>query len=321
MAKIVCTAHLFPDQVNRMKVAGHKIWVHEEEGPVPRDRLIAELADAEGLICLLTDPIDRALLRAGPSLRVVANVAVGHENIDVDAAGELGITVTNTPDVLTEATADLTFALLLAASRRIVEGDATVRRGEFPAWGLTQPLIGSDVHGKTLGVVGMGRIGTAVARRGRLGFGMRVLYYNRDRNKAGERELGARRVELAELLEESDFVCIHVPLTDETRHLFNREAFARMKSTAILINVARGPVIDEDALVHALEEGAIAGAGIDVFEREPNVHPRLLRLRERVVLTPHVGSATRETRQDMARLVVDNVLAVLAGNAPITPVT
>jgi len=320
MAKIVCTSYLFSDQIDRMKAAGHKVWIHRGDEPVPRDRLVAELADAEGLICLFTDRIDRELLSAAPGLRVVANVAVGYENIDVDTARERGIAVTNTPDVLTGSTADLTFALLLAAARRIAEGDATVRRGEFPTWGLDQPLIGVDVHGKTLGIVGMGRIGTAVARRGRLGFGMRILYYNRTRNEEGERELAAERVSFHRLLAESDFVCVHVPLTDETRHLFDRDAFRRMKPTAVLVNVARGPVVDEAALVRALEEGAIAGAGIDVFEHEPDVHPGLIRLREQVVLTPHLGSATRETRRSMAKLAVDNVLAVLSGEPPITPV-
>ncbi len=320
MAKIVCTSYLFPDQIDRLTAAGYEVWVHEGEGPVPHDRLATEVADAEGLVCLLTDPIDRELLSAAPNLRVVANVAVGYENIDVVVASELGVAVTNTPDVLTEATADLTFALLLAAARRIAEADATVRRGEFPAWGLDQPLTGSDVHGKALGIVGMGRIGTAVARRGRLGFGMNVLYHNRTRNEAAERELGAERVEFERLLEESDFVCVHVPLTDETHHLFDRAAFSRMKSTAVLVNVARGPVVDEEALVRALEEGEIAGAGIDVYEHEPDVHPGLLRLRERVVLTPHLGSATHETRHAMAVLAVDNILAVLRGEPPATPV-
>jgi len=320
MAKIVCTSYLFSDQIDRMKAAGHKVWIHRGDEPVPRDRLVAELADAEGLICLFTDRIDRELLSAAPGLRVVANVAVGYENIDVDTARERGIAVTNTPDVLTGSTADLTFALLLAAARRIAEGDATVRRGEFPTWGLDQLLIGVDVHGKTLGIVGMGRIGTAVARRGRLGFGMRILYYNRTRNEEGERELAAERVSFHRLLAESDFVCVHVPLTDETRHLFDRDAFRCMKPEAVLVNVARGPVVDEAALVRALEEGAIAGAGIDVFEHEPDVHPGLIRLREQVVLTPHLGSATRETRRSMAKLAVDNVLAVLSGEPPITPV-
>ena len=320
MAKIVCTAWLFPDQVDRLRNAGHEVWIHEGEDPVPRDQLKAELADAEGLICLLTDRIDCELLAAASSLRIVANVAVGYENIDIAAARERGIVVTNTPDVLTEATADLTFALLLAAARRIAEADAAVRGGRFPTWGLDQPLIGSDVFGKTLGIVGMGRIGTSVARRGRLGFGMRVLYHNRARNELAEGEFGAEPVGFERLLRESDYVCVHVPLTGATRHLFDRDAFAKMKPTAILVNVARGPVVDEEALVRALESGEIAGAGIDVYENEPNVHPGLIRLRERVVLTPHLGSATRETRRAMAELAVSNVLAVLAGEPPLTPV-
>ncbi len=320
MARIVCTSFLFRDEIERLAAAGHVVQVHDAPGPMPRDRLLAQLSDAGALISQLTDRIDRELLTVASGLRVVANVAVGYENIDVDAAHELGIVVTNTPDVLTEATADLTFALLLGAARRIAEADATVRRGEFPAWGLEQELTGSDVFGKTLGIVGMGRIGTAVARRASRGFGMRVLYHNRTRNEVAERELGVERVPLARLLAESDFVCVHVPLTDETRHLFGPDGFARMKPTAILINVARGPVVDEVALVHALEQGEIAGAGLDVYEREPEVHPGLLRLHERVVLAPHLGSATRETRRSMAQLAVDNVLAVLSGKPPLTSV-
>jgi glyoxylate reductase len=320
MAKIVCSAKLFPDQIDRMREAGHEAWIHESEGPIARDRLKAELTDAEGLVCLLTDGIDRALLRAAPNLRVVANVAVGYENIDIEAARELGILVTNTPDVLTEATADLTFALLLAAARRIAEADRAVRDGRFPPWSLDQPLLGMDVHGKTLGIVGMGRIGAAVARRGRLGFGMRILYHNRTPNEAAERELDAEYVSFDRLLADSDFVSVHVPKTAETHHLVDRDAFARMKPTAILVNVARGPVVDEEALVRALETGEIAGAGIDVYEHEPTVHPKLLGLTERVVLAPHLGSATRETRHAMAVLAVDNVLAVLRGEPPVTPV-
>ncbi len=320
MAKAVCTAFLYPNQLDRLRSAGHQVWMHEGELPMPRHQLIEQLADAEGMICQLIDRIDRDLLRRAPKLRVVANVAVGYENIDVEAAAELGIVVTNTPDVLTEATADLTFALLLAAARRAVEGDAAVRANRFPAWGLEQELTGTDVHGKTLGIVGMGRIGTAVARRGCLGFGMACLYHNRSRNEEAERELGAQPVGFEQLLVRSDFVCVHTPLTDETRHLFDRDAFDRMKPTAILVNAARGPVVDEAALVAALEDGTIAGAGIDVFENEPEVHPGLVALRERVVLTPHLGSATRETRRAMARLATDNVLAVLADDEPLTPV-
>jgi len=320
MSKVVCTSYLFPEEVERLEAAGHDASVYEGEGPIPRDRLIAELAGAEALICQLVDRIDAEFLDAASRLRIAANVAVGYENVDVAAARERDIVVTNTPDVLTEATADLTFALLLGAARRIAEADATVRRGEFPAWGLEQELTGIDVFGKTLGIVGMGRIGLAVARRGRFGFGMQVLYHNRTRRRAAEEELGAEFVPLDRLLAESDFVCVHVPLTDETRHLIGSGELARMKPTAILINVARGPVVDEEALVRALDAGEIAGAGLDVYEREPEVHPRLLDLRECVVLAPHLGSATRETRRSMARLAVDNVLAVLSGQPPLTPV-
>jgi glyoxylate reductase len=320
MAKVVCTSYLFPEEIERLESAGHTVWVYESEGSIPRDRLIEELADANALISQLTDRIDADLLADAPKLRVVANVAVGYENVAVEAARDCGIVVTNTPDVLTEATADMTFALLLGAARRITEADATVRRREFPAWGLEQELTGIDVFGKTLGIVGMGRIGTAVAKRGRHGFGMRVLYYNRTRSDSAEQELGAELVPLDRLLVESDFVCLHVPLTDQTRHLIGPKEFARMKSTAILVNVARGPVVDEEALVHALEEGQIAGAGLDVYEREPEVHPGLLELHERVVLAPHLGSATRETRKAMAALAVSNVLAVLSGQSPVTPV-
>ncbi len=320
MAKVVCTSYIFPELIEGMEAAGHEVWVHPGEGPIPRNLLMERLANAEALISMLTDRIDRELLSAVSQLRIVANVAVGYENIDVDAAHEHEIIVTNTPDVLTETTADLTFALILGAARRIAEADATVRQGEFPAWGLDQELIGSDVFGKTLGIVGMGRIGTAVARRGRLGFGMKVLYHNRTRNEATEQELEAESVSFEVLLERSDVVCVHVPLTNETYHLFDREAFARMKPSAILVNVARGPVVDEAALVAALEQGDIAGAGIDVYEHEPEIHLGLLGLHERVVLAPHLGSATRETRRAMAKLAADNVLAVLAGNPPLTPV-
>ena len=320
MANVVCTSYLFPEEVKRLTAAGHAVSIHEESGPMPRDRLLAELTDADGLISQLVDRIDAKLLDGAPHLRIVANVAVGYENIDVEAARARRIVVANTPDVLTEATADMTFALLLGAARRIAEADATVRRGEFPAWGLEQELTGVGVFGKTIGILGMGRIGTAVARRGRLGFMMSVLYHNRTRNEAVERELGAEFVPLERLLARSDFVCVHVPLTDETRHRIGADELLRMKPTAILINVARGPVVEEAAVVRALETGAIAGAGLDVYEREPEVHPGLLRLHERVVLAPHLGSATQETRRSMARLAVDNVLSVLAGREAITPV-
>jgi len=320
MSKILSTTPLFEVEAERLGADGHELWMPSQPGTLLREDLLSRLPEADALLCLLSDRIDAELLCAGSRLKLVANIGVGYENIDIESAQDLGIAVTNTPDVLTEATADMTFALLLAAARRIPEANAALRAGQFPAWRLDQPLLGLDVHGKTLGILGMGRIGAAVARRGRHGFVMRVLYHNRSRKKELEEEIGAEFVAFERLLRESDFLCVHVPGTDETRHLIDADALALMKSTAILVNAARGPVVDEAALAEALATGTIAGAGLDVFEREPDVHPRLLETSERVVLTPHLGSATRDTRRAMVRLAVDNVLAVLSGERPITPV-
>ena len=321
MAKIYVSCRVFGDEIERLRAAGHDVTMRAEEGPISRDDLLRSVGDADALICLLSDRIDPQVIAAAPYIRVIANLGVGHDNIDVPAACARGIVVTNTPGALTETTADLTFALLLAAARRIVEADEYVRAGKFLGWELLQEHLGSEVFGKTLGIVGMGRIGTAVARRGHLGFGMNVLYDNRHRNTEAEAELGAHHVPFDELLQRSDFVCVHTPLTEETRYLFNKDAFRLMKDTAILVNVARGPVVDEEALVWALESGEIAGAGIDVYEREPKIHPGLLRLKERVVLAPHIGSATVETRRKMAKIAVDNVLSVLSGRGPLDPVS
>ncbi len=238
------------------------------------------------------------------------------DNIDVEAATERKVLVTNTPEVLTEATADLAWALLLAVARRIVEADQDLRREGFPGWTFIPKHLGVDVHGKTLGIVGFGRIGQAVARRAQ-GFGMRVLYFARSRKPEAERALGAQFAPLEKLLQESDFVVLCVPLTPETRHLLSARELSLMKKEAILVNVARGPVVDEEALVRALRERRILGAGLDVFEREPEVHPGLLALRN-VVLTPHIGSATWATRRKMASLAVENVLAALQGKRPPT---
>ena len=321
MAKIYVSCRIFDDELERLRAAGHDVTMRDEEGPIARDELFRRVTDAEALICLLSDTIDKEVIAAAPSLRIIANLGVGYNNIDVEAARERDIVVTNTPGALTETTADLTFALLLAAARRIVEGDGYVRAGRFLGWELLQEHLGLDVFGRTLGIVGMGRIGTAVARRGCLGFGMDIIYHNRHRNAEAEAELKARYVPFDELLKESDFICVHTPLTEETRHMFDRDAFILMKKSAILVNIARGPVVDEEALAWALESEEIAGAGIDVYENEPAVHPRLLELRERVVLAPHLGSATVKTRRELAKIAVDNTLSVLAGEAPITPVT
>jgi len=315
MASVFVTCRVFAEEIDRLRAAGHSVESRELPGPIGREELFDGVRSADALICLLSDRIDAAVIEAGERLRIIANLAVGYDNIDVGAARARRIVVTNTPGGLTETTADLTFALLLAAARRVVEADAYTRAGSFRGWELLQPHLGLDVHGKTLGIVGMGRIGTAVARRGHCGFGMPILYHNRHRSDA-ERELGATYRSFPELLESSDFVSIHVPQSEATHHLFDRDAFRRMKRTAILVNVARGPIVDEDALVWALEEGEIAGAALDVYEQEPRVDPQLIALRERVVLTPHIGSATTQTRLGMARIAVTNVLAVLAGESP-----
>jgi glyoxylate reductase len=271
----------------------------------------------EAVVALLTDRIDGYFLDGSPRLRVVANVAVGIDNVDLAACRARGVVVTNTPDVLTEATADLAFGLLLAAARRIAEGDRLVRAGGFRGWAPTF-MLGAPVNGTTLGIVGMGRIGQAMARRAR-GFGMRVLYTQHTK-LAPAAEDGATFVgALDELLAASDSVSIHCPLTAATRHLFDAPRLARMKRGAVLVNTARGPIVDEAALARALEEGSLAAAGLDVFEDEPRVHPALL-ARSNVVLAPHIGSADRPTREAMAGKAVANVLEVLAGRAALTPV-
>jgi len=280
--------------------------------------LLAHARDADALVTLLTDRVDDALLAACPRLKVVANVAVGYDNIDVAAATRRGVVVTNTPGVLTDATADFAWALLLAVVRRVVEADAYVRAGRFTEWKMLE-LLGGDLAGRTLGIAGFGRIGQAMARRGRA-FGMNVLFTNRRRvSGALEDELGARAVDTATLCASSDVLSLHLPLTAETRHFVGATEFATMKPTAYLINTARGPIVDEAALVDALRSGAIAGAGLDVFEREPVVHPALLTM-SNVVLAPHIGSATVATRTKMALIAAANVLAVLEGGAAPNPV-
>ncbi len=289
------------------------------DSPMPREELLRLVPGASGILCTLADRIDAAVMdAAGPSLRVVSNFAVGVNNIDLEEAARRGIVVCNTPDVLTDATADLGFGLLLAAARRLTEAERALRAGEFRGWD-PWGFLGVPVHGAVLGIVGMGKIGSAVAARAR-GFGMRILYCSRrplpaDRAKA----LGAESRGLDELFAESDFVVLCVPLTPQTRGLVGRERLARMKRTAVLVNISRGEVVDEEALAEALAGGRIFGAGLDVYEREPAVHPGLLRVPSAVLL-PHIGSATTETRERMGRLAVENLLAVLGGRVPPSPV-
>lgn len=276
------------------------------------------LPEAEGLLCLLTDRVDAALLERAPRLRVVAAAVVGYDNVDVAACRARGVVVTHTPDVLTEATADLTWALILATVRRLPQAERSLRAGEFHGWGFWDHL-GGDLGERTLGILGMGRIGRAVARRAPA-FGMHVAYHSRHRLPAAEESaLGARYLGLDELVESSDVLSLHAPLTAETRHVLGRERLMRMKPGSWLVNTARGPLVDEAALVDALRDGPLAGAGLDVYEREPGVHPGLLDL-PNAVLLPHVGSATRETRTAMATLAARNAAAVLRGEPPLTPV-
>ena len=281
------------------------------------EELCARVAGKRALVCLLTDRIDRALLEAGRDLRIVANVAVGYDNVDLEAARERGVIVTNTPDVLTEAVAEFTWGLILATTRRIVEADRVVRAGQWRGWGLDY-MLGAELRGKQLGIVGYGRIGRAVAARA-AAFGMTVAYYDRT-GKAHRDASGAVSLSFDELLVTSDVVSIHTPLTEDTAHLFDRRAFARMKRSSYLVNTSRGPVVDEEALAWALREGLLAGAALDVYEREPQVHADLLALNN-VVLAAHLGSATRETRTAMADLAARNVIAVLSGQPALTPIT
>ncbi len=288
------------------------------ERPPTRDELLEAVAGSAGVLATATEKMDGEVMdAAGDGLKIIANMAVGYDNVDVEAASERGVVVTNTPGVLDETTADVAFMLLLAAARRLGEGERMLRAGEWEWWGPKQ-LRGVDVWAKKLGVVGLGRIGLAVARRGR-GFGMEILYHNRSRNQEAEEELEARYVDLDGLLGESDFVSVHTPLTDETRHLIGARELGLMRETAVLVNTSRGPVVHEEALAEALAGGSIFAAGLDVYEGEPEVHPKLLEL-ENAVLAPHVGSATIETRDRMAALAAENLVAVLRGEEPRTPV-
>lgn len=299
MACCFVTRQLPGDAIERLR-REHEVDLWTGRLPPPRDELIARTRAADGLLCLLTDRVDADLFAAAPELRVVSNYAVGSDNVDLDAAAQRGIPVGVTPDVLTEATADMAFALMLAAARRLVEADAEARRGEWLTWEPAR-LLGHEVHGRTLGIVGHGRIGRAVARRA-AGFEMRVLHSGRSGG-----------MPLDELLETSDFVSIHVPLTPATRGLIGAAQLRRMRPTAVLVNTARGAIVDTEALVRALREGWIAAAGIDVMEPEPPPADHPLLRAPNLTVAPHIGSATHTARERMADLAVDNLLAGLAG--------
>uniref|UniRef100_A0A7V3YHM6 D-glycerate dehydrogenase n=1 Tax=Candidatus Caldatribacterium californiense TaxID=1454726 RepID=A0A7V3YHM6_9BACT len=304
-----------PEEGIRIVASFCEVEVSDFDGVLPRKMLLEKVRGKDGILCLLTDTIDREVMEAaGPKLKVIANYAVGYNNIDVEEATRRGIMVTNTPGVLTETTADLAWALMMSVARRIVEADRFVRAGKFRGW---EPmlLLGTDVYGATLGIVGFGRIGQAMARRA-LGFDMTVLYYDLQRAPEEiEQKYRVRFTPLPELLQRADFVSLHVPLTKDTYHLIGERELRMMKREAYLINTARGPVVDEKALVRALREGWIRGAALDVFEREPEVEPELLEL-ENVVLAPHIGSASYATRTRMAEIAAQNLVKALQGEIP-----
>jgi glyoxylate reductase len=318
MAKNIFVSNVLPSEALRIIPGEVTVDYNNTQVGLSKADLIARLRGKDGLICHIISTIDDEVFAAAPTVKVVANVAVGYNNIDVAAARRRGVVVTNTPDVLTETTADFAWALLMATARRVVEADQFARSGQWQRW-QWDLLWGADIHGKTLGVVGFGRIGQAVAHRA-LGFNMRVLYQDAVRADVGvERELRASRMDLEPLLAEADFVSLHTPLLPETKHLINERTLKLMKKSAVLVNASRGPVVDEAALVRALKEGWIAAAGLDVFEEEPKVHPGLVPLKN-VVLAPHIASASFDTRLAMATLAVRNCLAVLDGKPALTPV-
>jgi glyoxylate reductase len=313
LARVLVTRRL-PGGMDPLVEAGHELVQPDGGRSFTHADLVGMAPEADAIVCLLTDRIDAAVLAAGvPRLKVVANVAVGYDNIDVDAAAKHGIAVCNTPGVLDETTADLAFLLILGAARRVWEAESDLRAGRWPGWDVDQ-YLGRDVHAAVLGIVGFGRVGQAVSRRAS-GFGMEVLHHTRH-----DTCMVGWRGDLDRLLAESDVVTLHVPLTDETRHLIDARRLALMKRDAVLVNTSRGPVVDEEALALALEAGTIFAAGLDVYEREPEVHPRLLAA-PRTVLLPHIGSASLATRTRMAQVAAANVVAVLAGERPMNAVS
>lgn len=315
--KKVYVARIIPNEAIKLLKEHFDVELNMEDRTLTKDEFIERIRDKDGVLCTLVDSVDKDTMEAAPKVKIFANYAVGYNNIDIAEAQKRGVIVTNTPGVLTDTTADLAFSLLMAVSRRIIEADEYTRAGKFKEWSPTL-FLGQDIFNKTLGIIGAGRIGKTLAKRG-MGFDMKVLYYNRKRDMEFEKEYNAKWVELDALLRESDFVSIHVPLTKETRHMIGEREFKLMKSTSILINTARGPVVDEKALVKALKQGDIWGAGLDVFENEPEIEEELKKLKN-VVLLPHIGSASIETRTNMGLMAARNIIEVLEGRKPINPV-
>jgi glyoxylate reductase len=315
--KVHITRPIPENGIQLLQEANIEVLLNSENILPTKQQIIERAKDCEGLLPILTDTIDAELMDALPNLKIIANYAVGFNNIDINAATERGIIVTNTPGVLNDTTADFAFTLMMAAGRLIIAADKFTRAGKFDKW---EPVgfLGQDIHKATLGIVGAGRIGTAMAKRAIGGFEMEVLYFDPNNNEALD-QMGAKQVQMEELLEQSDFVSVHVPLFEATKHLINANAFKKMKNSAFLINTARGPVVDEQALVEALQSGEIRGAGLDVYEDEPSVHPDLLKM-DNVILAPHIASASIGTRGAMARIAAENLTAFSKGERPITPV-
>jgi len=309
--KVFVTRNIPSSGLDLLRNAGMQVDIYPHDQPVPEGVLLEKIVDCDALLCLLTDSISRRIIKAGQELKIIANYAVGYNNIDLLTAAQRGIVVTNTPDVLTETTADLAFALILACARRVTEGDQMVRSGNFTGWSPLM-LLGAEVYGQTLGIIGAGRIGTAVARRAH-GFGMNILYADTEPNRLIEKDYVAMKSDMGNLIRNSDFISLHVPLMDTTHHLIDEKRFQQMKSSAFLINTSRGAVIDEQALVRALHDRTIAGAGLGVYEREPLLAKGLVSFKN-VVLLPHLGSATSQTRAKMAELAARNIIELSKGN-------
>lgn len=322
---VFVTRKIHPAGLELLKKAGHKVTIFSKDEIIGRKELLAGCKGKDAVLSLLTDKIDEEVFQAaGPQLKIVANYAVGFDNVDLEAAKKRNVVVTNTPsDKVNESVAEETFALMMALSRRITEADHFAKRGLYRGWSPTL-LNGQDMYGKTLGLIGAGRIGGMVARRGVLGFGMKLIYSDMRPNETLEKELGAKKVTLDALLKKADFISLHVPLLPSTRHMISTKQFALMKPTAYLVNTARGPVVDEKALLKALRSKKIAGAGLDVFECEPAIDCDLrddleLKSFDNVILTPHIASATEEARRDMAEIAAKNIIAVLKGKPALTP--
>lgn len=313
--KVYVSSNEVPEKALEILRSIAEIKVNPKDGPPTRETLLKEVADVDGLFCLLTERIDAELMDAAKRLRIAANMAVGYDNINVPEATKRGLIVTNTPGVLTETVADLAMGLILAVARRIVEADRYIRSGKWVIGWTPMMMVGSDVHGKTLGIYGLGRIGAALAQRAK-GFGMRLIFNDVYRNAELEKKLGIEYVSFEELLKESDYLSVHVPLLPETRHSISAKQLALMKKSAFLVNTSRGPVIDEQALIKALQEKAIAGVALDVFEKEPMDTSSLLLRMDNVVIVPHIASASIETRTAMAVMAAQGIVSALNGKIP-----